>query len=93
MKLHRRLRLAALVVATFVAANVLPASALAQCAMCKQSAYDQADQERSDRLGRAFNRSVYSMLGVPIVLVGGLAWVISRNARAMARRDGDDAAS
>jgi|SoiMethySBSTD1v2_1073268.scaffolds.fasta_scaffold250390_2 hypothetical protein len=42
-------------------------------------------------MGRSFNASVYSMLGVPIVLLGGLAWLMARNIRARDRRDRDDA--
>jgi hypothetical protein len=45
------------------------------------------DREKADRLGRAFNASVYGMLGVPAVLLGGLVWLVRRNVRAHARRD------
>ena len=51
------------------------------------SAYDQVDREKSERLGRAFNASVYGMLGVPALLLAGLVTVIVRNVRARDRRE------
>jgi len=44
------------------------------------------DREKSEQLGKAFNASVYGMLGVPAVLLGGLAWLMARNVRARDRR-------
>ena len=67
------------------AASMEPA-ARAQCAMCKEAAYDQHDQGLSQRLGRGFNASVYSMLGVPAVLLAGLVVLIRKNLRAQAHK-------
>lgn len=61
--------------------------AAAQCVMCKESVYSQSDPSRNNALGAAFNDSVYFMLAVPALLIGGLALVIALNVRARARHE------
>lgn len=67
--------------------------AAAQCAMCKDGVYSQTDPSNNHALGAAFNDSVFIMLSVLVLLIGGLALVIALNVRARARHEAAVAAS
>lgn len=84
-------RLAVAALALLLAGSLAPIAG-AQCSMCKESAYDQVDQDLSDRLGHGFNASVILMLAVPFSMVGGLVWVVRSNNRARAAIDAQDGA-
>jgi hypothetical protein len=56
-----------------------PSSTDAQCPMCRMSA--ESNLENGGEAGKGLNKGILYMLGMPYLLIGGIAYVWYRNRR------------